>query len=418
MGLSIDNNVHGAPGRPIGRAAALPTLADVPTHEPSWADRIGGQVRERGALLAGGGAAGAVLGAWSASRVPGGTLAKVLGGVAGAIAGGVLGTAGAVTAGLGLDQLTGRATPQARSTAAHAGASTAPTTVVADEQLRVMEYNVHGGMGGPGELFASGADLDRLAERIRREQPDVLVLQELDDFALRSNGSDTLAELAKRLGATGAVMTPGIDKATGRREGSGILTFDGATIEDARGLRIGDVHGDGMTRRAKATVDAWIGTATGAVFDAAWRPFGGVEEYQPRVATDALVKTAGGNHVRVLSGHFSPPRDGVDEPRRQVDPVVGTLDAWNGPTIFGGDFNVRDGEPAFAKEHEVFVAAGMREATAGAPENSDRIYASQHFEASSPRKVATPDGEPEASDHEPVVVDLQLRERGASPGRG
>lgn len=410
MGLSVDNNVHVTSQRPLGRTAALPKLDDLPTHSPGIADRIGSQIRDRSQFLFGGGAAGALLGAWGASRVPGGNITKVMTGVAGAIAGGVLGSAGGIAGGLGIDHLTGRWTKQSDSNAARTDASEAPTDVVADEQLRVMEYNVHGGMGGPKEFIASSADLDRLAEKIKREQPDVVVLQELDDFAARSNYTDTLAELAKRLGATGAIMTPGFDKVTGRREGSGILTFSGATVEDARGIRIDDAHGNSFARRTKAIADAWIGGATSKVFGGdGWKPFGGEPEYQPRVATDAIVKTAKGNHVRVLSGHFSPPQNGVDEPSRQVHPVVGTIDAWNGPTLFGADFNVRDGEAAFDTEHDVFDAAGMQEATKGAPANSDRIYVSKHFEASNPRKVDTPDGEVKSSDHEPVVVDLQLR---------
>jgi endonuclease/exonuclease/phosphatase family metal-dependent hydrolase len=127
------------------------------------------------------------------------------------------------------------------------------------------------------------------------------------------------------------------------------------------------------------------------------------------VATDAMVRTAAGNHVRVLSGHFSPPQHGVDEPRRQVDPVVATIRAWRGPTVVGADFNVRDGSPEFRREHEVFDAVGLDEATAGAPANSDRVYASAHFAAADARRLATPVGEAPASDHVPVIVDLTLR---------
>jgi endonuclease/exonuclease/phosphatase family metal-dependent hydrolase len=286
--------------------------------------------------------------------------------------------------------------------------SIAVPDVAVGEQLRVMEYNVHGGMGGPGQFFATPARLDHLAATIKRENPDIVLLQELDHFATRSNFIDTLGQLVKRLHPTGAVMTPAIEKVNGRREGTGILAFNGAVITDARGLRIGDAVGDDVARRFRATTDAWARVAA-ARLGRHWQPFGGVVEYQPRVATDAMVRTAAGNHVRVLSGHFSPPQHGVDEPRRQVDPVVATIQTWGGPTIVAADFNVRDDAPEFRREHEVFETVGMYEVTAGAPANSDRVYASAHFASADARKLTTPTGEAPASDHVPVVVNLTLR---------
>ena len=290
------------------------------------------------------------------------------------------------------------------------------------EQVRVMEYNVHGGMGGPGQFFATPARLDHLAATIRRERPDIVLLQELDHFATRSNYTDTLKQLAQRLAPTGAVMTPAIEKVNGRREGTGILTFNGFDITDARGLRIGDAMGDSALRRFRAASDAYSGMVSGKVHRS-WVPFGGVIEYQPRVATDALVRTRAGCEIRVLSGHFSPPHHGIDEQRRQVDPIAATADTWPGPTIMGADFNVRDGSPEFHREHQVFESVGLLEATAGAPANSDRIYASAHFVRTDARKVLPSPGEVQASDHAPVVVDLLLRvdqsgaERGDAPPR-
>jgi endonuclease/exonuclease/phosphatase family metal-dependent hydrolase len=273
-----------------------------------------------------------------------------------------------------------------------------------------MEYNVHGGMGGPDQFFATPRRLDHLAATIGRERPDLVLLQELDHFATRSNYIDTLGQLATRLHPTGAVMTPAIEKVNGRREGTGILTFNGAVITDARGLRIGDALGDDAARRLRATTDAWARVVTATLGGRQWLPFGGVVEYQPRVGTDTMVRTAAGNHIRVLSGHFSPPQHGIDEPRRQVDPIVATVGTWSGPTIFAADFNVRDGSPAFHREHEIFAATGMHEATAGAPASSDRVYVSAHFAASNPRKITTPPGEAPASDHMPVVVDVALHQ--------
>jgi endonuclease/exonuclease/phosphatase family metal-dependent hydrolase len=361
----------------------LPIL-DEPAYVPSGIDSAGRALRTHGGWVLG----GVTAGVGAAAALPIGVKGGVIAGTA----------AGLVAAYL----RGGRVKPPATE------APVAAPDVAAPEQLRVMEYNVHGGMGGPGQFFATPARLDHLAATIKRENPDIVLLQELDHRATRSNFIDTLGQLAKRLRPTGAVMTPAIEKVNGRREGTGILTFNGAVITEARGLRIGDAVGENAVRRFCATADAWARVAT-ARLGHRWEPFGGVVEYQPRVATDAMVRTAAGNHVRVLSGHFSPPQHGVDEPRRQVDPVVATIRAWRGPTVVGADFNVRDGSPEFRREHEVFDAVGLDEATAGAPANSDRVYASAHFAAADARRLATPVGEAPASDHVPVIVDLTLR---------
>ncbi|WP_207838290.1 endonuclease/exonuclease/phosphatase family protein [Williamsia soli] len=379
--MSVDSNVHTVSRAPVANGPRLPAL-DVPTYQPAGIDQVGTLVRTYAAPLVAGAALGVIVG--GVTRVGRGP---------GALMGSVAGLAGGYSRGrIGADPVVPTSTV---------------SRPVADERLRVMEFNVHGGMGGPGKFLATPQTLSHLADTIKRQNPDIVMLQELDHFATRSNYTDTLRQLAKRLDADGAVMSPAIDKGTGRREGTGILTFNGNLITDARSLRIGDALGDDSARRLRATIDAWAGVVTSKL-GGNRLPFGGVIEYQPRVATDVMIRTAGHNSIRVLSGHFSPPHHGIDEPRRQVDPIVATLETWMGPTIFGADFNVRDGSPEFAEEHKVFAAAGLAEATAGAPPNSDRVYASKHFAAENPQKLDTPKGAVPASDHSPVVVELVL----------
>ena len=383
MTLSVDQNVHAVKECPMTIGAALPALAE-PAYVRSAIDGVGARLRDQTAYVVWGSGVGAAVGGMTGLGVRRGLM---LGASTGALFGARVG--------------------RIRLHSAVGAAEEASPTVVASETLRIMEFNVHGGMGGPGEFFATPAKLDLLAETIKRERPDILLLQELDNWAVRSNFVDTLGALVKRLRPTGAVMTAAIEKVNGRREGTGVMTFHGATITDARGLRIGDALGDNSGRRFRATADAWaamVSTRLGHT----WQPFGGMKEYQPRVAGDVMVRSVGGNNIRVLSGHFSPPQHGIDEPRRQVDPVVATIRTWPGPTIFGADFNIRDGSPEFASEHEMFAAAGLTESTAGAPPNSDRVYASAHFTASNPQKLVLPEGSVRASDHYPVVVDLTL----------
>src|SRR5688572_10408201 len=58
--------------------------------------------------------------------------------------------------------------------------------------LRVMTYNMHVGVGIDKKL-----DLQRIADVINRERPDLVGLQEVDRGVRRTEGLDEIAELAK-----------------------------------------------------------------------------------------------------------------------------------------------------------------------------------------------------------------------------
>ena len=61
----------------------------------------------------------------------------------------------------------------------------------AKKTLRVMTYNIHVGVGMDKKL-----DLQRVADVINREQPDLVGLQEVDRGVKRTEGKDEIAELA------------------------------------------------------------------------------------------------------------------------------------------------------------------------------------------------------------------------------
>ena len=65
------------------------------------------------------------------------------------------------------------------------------STVQAKKTLRVMTYNIHVGVGMDKKL-----DLQRIADVINREQPDLVGLQEVDRGVRRTEGKDEIAELA------------------------------------------------------------------------------------------------------------------------------------------------------------------------------------------------------------------------------
>ena len=61
----------------------------------------------------------------------------------------------------------------------------------ARKTIRVMTYNIHVGVGMDKKL-----DLQRIADVIKREQPDLVGLQEVDRGVKRTEGKDEIAELA------------------------------------------------------------------------------------------------------------------------------------------------------------------------------------------------------------------------------
>src|SRR5215203_468511 len=68
--------------------------------------------------------------------------------------------------------------------------SLAPVAI-AKKTLRVMTYNIHVGVGMDKKL-----DLQRIADVINHERPDLVGLQEVDRNAKRTEGKDEIAELA------------------------------------------------------------------------------------------------------------------------------------------------------------------------------------------------------------------------------
>lgn len=410
----MSNRVHVA-GRAPSHEVALPAV-DLPTYEPPVLDRIGDVVRDHTWLPVIGGLAGGGLVAARAMGSSQGVLRRIAGPIGGALAGAALALGGGALAG----KLFGG---EPTLTAAR-GVPEATGKVVADEDLRVMTFNLHGGMGPGGEFGTSDEKLDRLAAAIRHEDPDVVMLQEIDRFAARSGRTDILAELAKRLHPDGAVFTPRGSRVTGGQEGTGVLSFHGIEVADARGIVSTDPVGDGIGRRIDGLVSGgrklWSERVTHG--DA---PKGLTPDYMPRVTTDAMLVTPAGNQVRVLSGHYSWQMPGIDSQGNQITPLAGIVAAWDGPTVWGADWNQngsgRDGERerallAPADMTDTFSDMGIapddpRRRSAGSVKphaGIDRIYRSDEFTTRSTRVVPYAPGAPDPSDHHAVVADLHL----------
>lgn len=417
MALTVDNGVDFK--RAPTRSVALPRLDGVPVRRPSLLDRVSNQFNERWSLLATGagiGAAGtALLVARSGSSIVGRFGAGALGALGS--------TALLVGGGVLIDTLR-RTGTESVTTAAAAGAAVAGSTPGATEQLRVMSFNIHGSAGPGGETFGSEADLERVARAIERERPDVVLLQEVDDHAVQSLWRDHLARLADRLDADGAVHATSHHTVTGRRNGTAVLTFNGVRVADARSIVSPDHEGESTPRRLAGSIDAAAGWVSTKLTGTTWAPFD-TPMYRPRATTDVMVTTPAGTAVRVLSGHWSWPADGVDHPRRQIDPLAALLGAWDGPTIVGGDFNVRSATRDGDREAAAFARVGIRDAftAVGIPLDSrarnsfggarphvsiDRIYASNDIDVTSARVGSHVVDGIHASDHHPVVVDYRI----------
>jgi len=371
----------------------LPALPGVEPSRDTPLDWISRRTWEHPLLTFGGAAAGALLGAGMSH------------GVLGRIGGGVLGATIGAAAGLGMaaiaSAITGRESP---TTEAHVrqvpGAGTTPRHRSVGEQIRVMDWNVHQLTGVHGDVGYDRGAVDAIAATVAREHPDVLVLQEVSQGAVEVGRRDELAILAERLGATDAVLVPNGIRAGGRLKGNAVLTFGDARIQDARGLFMPDPSNEAG--------------------------------YFPRSPADVIVTTAGGTDVRILNSHLSgtgkgsggtPGSDAAQE--RQLVPLAATVDAWKGPTILTGDFNVNGGTGHHAFERRVLASAGLRDVFAAmgiAPDderlhsfsstnptrNIDRAYVSTEFGVTGARVLQDPTASA-GSDHLAVVTDLVVR---------
>ncbi|MCW2927220.1 MAG: metal-dependent hydrolase [Thermoleophilia bacterium] len=412
MGLEVSHRLHVTSGS-LDREATLPAIPGATRYHPPMLDRMGEQLQGALPLVAAGGLGGGIIGSKLLRLGGGGIFRGLVGAVAGA-----LGGAG----------LTMGAAALVRGTGAHhapddASAARPGTSVAAREHVKVMTWNLHGGMGGPKEFGSSQEELDALAAAIEREHPDVVLLQEVDRFSTRSNWTDTLSELDQRLDPTSSVGASAMTTVLGRDQEVAVMTFNGFSVEDARNVVHPDPRGGGIGMRSRSLLNMGAGLVDHVFGTHHAKP---LVDYQIRNTVDAMVRTPGGTSLRVLSGHYEWPNAKFDHQELEVGALARGLDAWRGPTIWGADFNVRSDSSDGADERRMMAGSGLRDTLRDATEADrvsmpggsdnpaeaatarggiDRIYASDHLRVTSARTV-TEAGE--ASDHLPVVAELEL----------
>lgn len=236
---------------------------------------------------------------------------------------------------------------------------------------RVVSYNIHHGRGMDDRV-----DLERIADVLRRLDPDIVALQEVDEGVERSGGEDQARRLGELLGmhhAFGSFMDY-----QGGRYGMAILSRCAIRRSDPVRLTEGN---------------------------------------EPRIALVAEIVQPDGSVLSVVNVHFDWVGDDGFRFAQAVE-VARLLDGLSGPWILAGDFNDQPGSRTLNLFHE-------RSREAAKPRDGRLTFSS-----TDPRKeidfvfVSPADDwtvgtvevvtETMASDHLPVVASLVLPARNAA----
>lgn len=234
------------------------------------------------------------------------------------------------------------------------------------DTLRVMAYNIRHGEGTDGRL-----DLDRIADVIERQAPDLVALQEVDRRADRTNGQDQARSLGARTG---------LDHAFGA-----FMDYDGGEY--------------GM-----AILSRW------PIVDVVNERLPDGDE--PRTALKVRVRSPETGRELVIVGiHFYRTDD---ERRDQAVRLLQTLDDETAPVILAGDFNsTPDSEviDRFADDWNI-LSKGRDRFTFPSPDPQREIDFIMVRPARSFYLLAHEAlDEPVASDHRPLIADLVIRPR-------
>ena len=230
----------------------------------------------------------------------------------------------------------------------------------AAQPLRLMSYNVRTARGMDGVL-----EFDRTAEAIRRQGVDAVALQELDSATRRSNGLSTGEELAKRLGMHFA-FAPAIEF-DGGRYGIGLLSKEKPLA----------VHQISLPGRSEA-----------------------------RTALYAELPT-----YVVVVAHFS--FEDVEERMESVRLVAGLIDSLGStkPIFVCGDLNALPDDRSIAllsERAQMLNDPDQPTFPAAAPiETIDYLFLWNNGAVGRLLSANVPK-EPTASDHRPVVVEIDL----------
>ncbi len=254
--------------------------------------------------------------------------------------------------------------------------SDAPTFI----PVKVMTYNIHGGRGGPEEDVPALEGLERVAKIVEKHRPDLLLVQEIERGAERSQKVDEILWLKQRLGYTKSAFAPGIVEG-----------------EWHYGVAIFSNYPGKMT------------TTKHQLFLA-----GEPGKYaEQRVLLESTIQIEG-VPVRVYCTHLGLSQE---ERKKQTADVLEIMSQGEGPAILAGDFNAEPGTPEMKpleeKMTDVLAALGLSNAQrlsypAGpqATKAIDGIFVTSDFEPVRGEAIVDTIS---ASDHNPVVVEVRFK---------
>lgn len=252
--------------------------------------------------------------------------------------------------------------------------------------LRVMTYNIRHGLGNHPEdskLFGD-YDLEGVGEVIRRADPHIVALQEVDRLQQRSLRVDqpaVLSELLEMEHSFGAnvLFHPGE---------YGVATLSTYPITSCENIPL--PTGDGRENRG---------------------------------ALKTSIHVSGHGNITVLNMHLQVGQPGsegaaVEERREQAAVVGGLVNNENGPVILMGDFNSEPGDPELeplTSLSDAWWVAGEGGGGCTIPSHPalqpslriDAIYVSEGFRVISSRVVLEHPAR-FSSDHLPVIANLEI----------
>lgn len=222
--------------------------------------------------------------------------------------------------------------------------------------LRVATYNIHYGYNGHWNFT-----LEEMARTLEENGVDVVALQEVDAGRITSYSVDDALWLARRLGMQ-AVYQPTIEHLTG----IGLLT------------RVPLVSAEGRLLTSREEQTAIIG---------------------------AQLRTAGGrvNAFAIWLG-LTP-----EERATQIAEALDCIKEWEGPAVFGGDFNSAPGSPTYERITmagfvDPFAALGLPDVPTSPAEGPEERIDFVWVRGLRPVRAWVP--ESLASDHRMVVVEV------------
>lgn len=246
--------------------------------------------------------------------------------------------------------------------------------------LRVATYNIHAGAGEDG-IFA----LDRTAQAVRDLHADVIGLQEVDvNWGARSDFVDEAQALAEKLDmrvyfAPIYDLDPAIEG--GKRRQFGVAVLSRYPVLEAENHEI-----TRLSTQSPGSVPA---------------PAPGFPEVTVNVQ---------GSHAHVYVTHLDYRAD-PSVRRAQVADMLAVLAADRGPKILVGDFNAEASAPELAplwqQLRDAAPASGGTYPAIKPVKRIDFVTVSPDITVTNAQAVASP-----ASDHRPVVTDLELHRRG------